>query len=125
MVQASAQDLDRPLEGLHLLRRGAIPFMPGLRPLMDRFCPSLGPRLAQKAHNLLVVVAGIRGAHRLQPPGAGLTYIHCALQHALAQEACSCSILDGLGGQFACLHHSLNEQVLKSLSCLIKINYSP
>ena len=74
----------RPPEGLQLLRRGAIPFMPRTAPILDQSGPSICPRLSQQAHNIAVVVAGIRDTHLEQPIAAGLADHQRALQHALA-----------------------------------------
>ena len=82
--QPLCQGQVRPPEGLQLLRRGAIPFMPRTAPILDQSGPSICPRLSQQAHNIAVVVAGIRDTHLEQPIAAGLADHQRALQHALA-----------------------------------------
>ena len=116
--QPLCQGQVRPPEGLQLLRRGAIPFVPRTAPILDQSGPSICPRLSQQAHNIAVVVAGIWGAHLEQPIATGLADHQRALQHALAQCAGGGGILGGLGGQFACFHHRGFSQVLSILRTL-------
>ena len=88
--------------------------MPSLRPDLHQADPLSGPRLAHQTHDLLVGLAGIRGAHLEQPDCAELAYIHCTRQHALAQGAGRGGLLGGLGGQFVGLHHQGFFQVLST-----------
>ena len=116
--QLLAHGIPGPSEHLQLARQGAVPFVPRTAPVLDQSGPSIGPRLSQQAHNIAVVVAGIRGTHLEQPIAAGLADHQRALQHALAQGAGGGGILGGLGGLFACLHHRGFSQVLSILRTL-------